>query len=137
MRKILIATHGYLANGVKSSIDILCGTKNNVSFINAYVEDKNMDKEIQSFFKDIKEEDEAVIFTDILGGSVNQKFVPYCNQKNVHIISGFNLAIILEIVLMEKPLTKDYVREEIEKCRNQLVYLNDIKLSKEKEDDFF
>jgi len=137
MRKILIATHGYLADGVKSSIEILCGAKNNISYINAYVDDTNIDEKIEVFFKDLKGEDEAVIFTDIFGGSVNQKFIPHCTKPNVHIIAGFNLAIILEIIFKDKPLSKDNIKEEIENCRNQLIYVNDISSKEENEEGFF
>lgn len=137
MRKILVATHGYLADGIKSSINILCGEKDNISYINAYVDDKNINEEIDEFFKNLKPEDEVVIFTDIVGGSVNQKLVPYCRMSNVHLISGFNLAIILEIVINEDPITEERLDSLIEICRKQLVYIKDMDLKKSKEESFF
>lgn len=137
MRKIIVATHGCLADGVKSSIEILCGKKDNISYINAYVKDNNIDSDIRGFFENVKPEDEVVIFTDILGGSVNQKFMPYCSRPNVHLIAGFNLGIILEIVLREAPLTEQNIDELIESCRRQLVYIKELEVKPKNDEEFF
>ena len=141
MKKIIVATHGYLADGIKSSLEILGGSKNDISFINAYVDSVDLNSKIQEIFKEIEEDDEVVIFTDIYGGSVNQMFVPYClKDKNKHLISGFNLAIILEVALSDEAITNEYLNAQIERCREQLIYVNEIKKLYEedlKEDDFF
>lgn len=137
MRKILIASHGHLADGVKSSIEILCGNKSNISFINAYVDDHDINEDINAYFKSLKPDDEAVILTDIWGGSVTQKFIPYCRQKNVYLIAGFNLAIVLELIFSEEPLTEKSVHELIDKCRMQMIYAKDVKMKEEKEENFF
>ena len=52
MRKLLIATHGYLADGVKSSINILCGEKSEVTYLNAYVEDGDIKENVKDFFNE-------------------------------------------------------------------------------------
>lgn len=137
MRKILIATHGNLANGIKSSIDILSGEKNNIFYLNAYVDGTNIDEYISSFFKNLTSNDEAVVFTDILGGSVNQKFVKYCNMPNVHLISGFNLPIILEVILNNDKLSKDFINKKILECREQLIYVNELSIDSNSDGDFF
>lgn len=137
MRKILIATHGNLADGIKSSINILSGEKSNIYYLNAYVDDTNIDDAICSFFKNLAPDDEAVIFTDILGGSVNQKFVQYCSIPNVYLISGFNLPIILEVVLNSGKLSKDFIRQKIKECREQLIYVNELSINTDLDRDFF
>ena len=80
MRKLLIATHGYLADGVKSSINILCGEKSEVTYLNAYVEDGDIKENIKDFFNEYKPEDEVILFTDLYGGSVIQIFAVYINM---------------------------------------------------------
>ncbi|MDB2109344.1 PTS sugar transporter subunit IIA [Clostridium paraputrificum] len=136
MRKLLIATHGYLADGVKSSINILCGEKSEVTYLNAYVEDGDIKENVKDFFNEYKPEDEVIVFTDLYGGSVNQICAEYINKENVHLIAGFNLALVLELLYKDEPLTNEIIRKEVENARNQLVYVNDIEL-KEEGDDFF
>lgn len=138
MRKIIIATHGYMADGVKSSIEILCGKKENIFCIDAYTSGKNEMDDIEKFFKSLAPNDEIVIFTDIAGGSVTQKLLPYSNLKNVYLIAGFNLPIVLEIILKSGPLSDEYIEEVVENCREQLIYVRQTKIDSERSDeDFF
>ncbi|XYG86789.1 hypothetical protein QH637_15670 [Heyndrickxia coagulans] len=50
MNKILVATHGYFANGIKSSIKLLTGVEENIYFLNAYVNDESIDTVLKSKF---------------------------------------------------------------------------------------
>lgn len=129
MRKILVATHGHLADGIKSSIEILCGERDDITYINAYVGDENIDEEIEKFFTNLKLEDQAVVFTDIIGGSVNQKLVKYNDRKNLFLISGFNLAIVLELIFMQEHLNDENIEKLVDKCRNELAYIKNEKLN--------
>ncbi|GAY78840.1 hypothetical protein NBRC111894_4394 [Sporolactobacillus inulinus] len=51
MKKILVASHGELADGVKSSLSILVGNTNSMSFINAYVTKEDIDESLNTFFQ--------------------------------------------------------------------------------------
>ena len=43
----------------------------------------------------------------LMGGSVNQKVVPYAQKENVFLIAGFNLPLILELAMNEDKVTKE------------------------------
>ena len=43
MNKILLASHGYLAQGMKSSLEILMGTDDRIECLCAYVDDDSRD----------------------------------------------------------------------------------------------
>lgn len=75
MKKILVASHGYLADGVKSSVGILTGNQDVIATVNAYVDERDYTSSIQEFIDSVDCDDDAVIFTDIYGGSVFQKVV--------------------------------------------------------------
>ena len=72
MKKILIATHGHLASGYLSSIELLAGTTEGITVINAYVEENDFDQELMKFVDGVTENDQIFVFTDLFGGSVNQ-----------------------------------------------------------------
>lgn len=140
MKKILIASHGRLAAGVMSSVELLAGTTEGITTINAYVEDSDLELELEKFIEGVKEEDQVFAFTDLFGGSVNQKVTQSFleNQLNATVISGFNFPILLEILLAPEDLSEAQVNELLEKCRQELqaqvlkgtVTIND-------EEDFF
>lgn len=137
MRHILIATHGLLASGAKSTMNFLIGNVDNVDYITAYVDGaKPINEQIEEYFAKIPQEDEVVIFTDIKGGSVNQKMIPYCVRENTFLVSGFNLAILIEVTMTPEKLTNDFLKAKIEEARNQLCLVELENKTEENDDDF-
>ncbi|QNO14073.1 PTS fructose transporter subunit IIA [Alkalicella caledoniensis] len=124
MRKIVLATHGAFADGIKSCLETLIGHGASIKYISAYTQNTDIDKEIREFFSNIDDDDELVIFTDLMGGSITQKFVPFCHRPNTFLIAGFNLAIVLEIVLNDSKLSKKEVLKLINNAREQLTCVN-------------
>lgn len=120
MRNILIATHSTFASGVKGSLNLLIGDQYEISVIDAYVDDSDYTEKIDQFFNNYQKKDEYIVFTDLLGGSVNQKMVAYKDKFDFHLITGFNLPVLLEIILAGNVLSTNDVEEIIEKCRKEL-----------------
>lgn len=131
MTDILIASHGHMASGIQSSLDILTGMGNKVQVIDAYVDQTDYTPQIDKFIKNAKRP--AVIFTDLLGGSVNQKVtLKAAQEKDLFIVTQMNLAIIMAVLLDSEPLTKEHLQELINQSQVQLV---DIASSDEDESD--
>jgi Phosphotransferase system, mannose/fructose-specific component IIA len=137
MRHIIIASHNKLAAGMKETLEFIAGPQKNVTALCAYVDNTPIETEIAEIIKTIPADDELIIFTDMLAGSVNQKFFPYQERAHTHIISGMNLPVVLAVVLSPGTdyLTGKHIRELISEARNQLVYVNDIKVSMSEEDE--
>ncbi|AMB96593.1 PTS sugar transporter subunit IIA [Aerococcus urinae] len=136
-KKILIASHGHLASGFKSSIKILTGLEDQVQVIDAYVTDEDYTSQIDQFLADIEAEDQGIIFTDIFGGSVNQRIVSRClhsdKAKQVFVISNANLGVILSVLLSPDELSEASLQAEIEESAVKLVQLE----VEESDEDFF
>src|SRR5258705_8891970 len=99
MRKFLIATHGAFAKGIKSSLDMIIGETDNVFLIQAYLDENIIvEDELAAILTNITGADELIIFTDLLGGSVNNIMLREALKENVHIVSGFNLPLVIEIM---------------------------------------
>ena len=61
MRHILIATHGLLASGARSTMEFLIGNVDNVDYITAYVDgQKPINEQIEEYFAKIPQEDEDI-----------------------------------------------------------------------------
>ena len=136
MKKILIATHGTLASGAKSTIELLVGNMADITCINAYVEGgEDVPESIAKFFDSVKPGEEVFVFTDILGGSVNQKITAYAAKLNVFIIAGFNLPVILTVLMETETVTKERLNEIIEESRSQM-NLVEIDVNDESDEDF-
>ncbi|MGX2946487.1 PTS sugar transporter subunit IIA [Enterococcus alishanensis] len=135
MRNILIATHSTFASGIQGSLNLLIGERSEITVIDAYVDDTDYTEKIDDFFEKYNDQDEYIVFTDLYGGSVNQKMVNYKNKYDFHLITGFNLPILLEIILAGETLTSSMVEELVEKCRQELSLVH-IDMTEDAEDDF-
>ena len=128
MTEILIASHGHFASGLKSSIDILTGMGNQVKTIDAYVDQTDYTDQINDFIKTAKRP--AVIFTDLKGGSVNQKVVlKAASEKDIYVITQTNLAIVMAVLLDSEKLTENHLEELIQQSQVEL-----FKVDKENKD---
>lgn len=148
MIQYLIATHGELAKGYQSSISILMGKEysDKIQVINAFGEggEKNPKEKIANVCDSLGPDDQLILFTDMMYGSVNQFAFPYANRENIFIISGINLPLVIEIIAKYEfsvpkiEVDKKTLLELIEKSRDQIVYVNDAVPKAENDaDDFF
>ena len=102
MRKFLIATHGSFAAGIKSSLEMIIGSTENVYVIQAYTEgNKDIADELDEIMQKVSDDDELIIFTDLAGGSITNQVLQTALKKNVYIIAGVNLPLLLDIVLSD------------------------------------
>ena len=129
MIKVILASHGYYSKGMLSSLEIIMGKQNNISTICGYVDDNNVEEEIDKLIKENKD-NELIVFTDLLGGSVNNIFLKYINNKNLHLIAGANLAVLIEIVnIIDQEDVWERIKEIVNKagksivlCDEELIY---------------
>lgn len=124
-RKVLIATHGELARGFKSAVQILVGTSYDIETINAYIPEEPDDytPRIRAFIDGIGAGDEGVIFTDLFGGSVNQKVIQTYQgtRDNVFLVTETNLMTIIAVLLEGRPLSETVMEEIVSQARAQVV----------------
>ncbi|MEG0408699.1 MAG: hypothetical protein RR623_07490 [Bacilli bacterium] len=145
MIKFLIAGHGYLADGIKSTISIIMGEEiaSQIMTLNGFVEDGSMDLtgDIKKIINSIPENDKIIIFTDLMHGSVNQFFIPYADDDRIYIISGINFPLVCEIVSKYlfgnlEEVDIDDLKNDIEKSKQEIIFVNEyIKENSHKKND--
>lgn len=134
-RKFLIATHGTFAAGVKSSLDIIIGAVEHIFLIQAYIDDTiSVEVQINEVLEQISDTDELIVFCDILGGSITNQILQHALRPNVHVISGFNLPLLIEVLMAdaETPV-EEVITSAIENAKEQMTYVNKL-LTTQKED---
>lgn len=120
MVKIFISSHGHFASGIKSSLDILLGSSDRVAVFDAYVDEKSVQDALNEFYKKVKKEDQVILLSDLLGGSVNSTMFLYLERPNTMLIAGANLALVLELAIREDPVSKEELQLMVENSRQVL-----------------
>jgi fructoselysine and glucoselysine-specific PTS system IIA component len=135
IRKFIIATHGTFAGGIKSSLDIIIGSMEHVFLIQAYADENiSVEAEIKKILEQINDQDELVVFTDLLGGSVTNQVIQNALKPNVHIVAGFNLPLIIDVLLAgnDTPLD-EVINAALGNAKEQMVYVNQLLTLQKKE----
>ena len=119
MLKIFISSHGHFARGMKSSIEILTGPKQNVTVFDAYIDQETVQEHLDAFYETVTAEDQVLLISDLYGGSVNSVMYTYLTKPNTTLIAGANLALVLELAIREEIDPAD-LSELVEQSRSMM-----------------
>ena len=126
MRKIVLLSHGGMAKGLLNTLSIFTANIDHITAISAYVDDCDPKAELERFWTSVNDDDQVVLCTDILGGSVNQLMMRYLCRPQTHLISGINLNLVLTLILnAEEADTSALIHHAIEEGRDQILYINE------------
>ena len=129
MRRFLIVSHGELAGGMRSALELITGAQSEVVVLQAYVEEnKPVEEQLAGLLGD---GEEWVVFTDLLGGSITNQVLRTAAElgvmDSVHIVAGMNLPLVIEVIMSDPEMpVKEVLAEAIGMARDQLIYVNQL-----------
>lgn len=137
MVKFMLASHGTFAEGIKSALELILGKQPNVSTICAYVNGENDVKpRIKDFIEHIQPDEEWIIVTDVFGGSVNNEFMNYLRNHRIHLVSGMNLPLLVELVTNPSESAEDKIQSALEVAKEEIKYCNQLPADSQNDEDF-
>lgn len=137
MRKILIATHGEFAGGLKQTMDFVLGGNEKVGVLSAYTTpDFDMGREAAAVVDELEDGDELIVLTDVLGGSVANAFSGHISHPGVYVLAGVNAPML---PMLESAMdTQELITQGIQAAREGCVFINGLmkQAFEESEEDF-
>lgn len=121
MRHVVLASHHCFARGLADTLNFL-GNSQLLDVICAYVDERPLESQVAGLFAEFQD-DEVLVLTDILQGSVSQAFAPFMSD-HVFLVAGVNVAVALELCLHEGPLTSELIDRAIETGRQSMRLIN-------------
>ena len=129
MTKFFLSSHGHLASGLASSLDILLGGHDKVTVFDAYVDEKSLN--------DALEDDQVILLSDMYGGSVNSTMYTYLEHPNTTLIAGVNLALVIGLTILEGDISREMLESVIEQSKDAIRIVNLEESETTQEDDLF
>ena len=120
MTRFFLASHGRMASGLASSIQILTGDSSRLTVFDAYVDERSLEEELNHFFESTPQEDQKILLSDMYGGSVNSIMYPFLSRPNTTLIAGVNLALVIGLLLGGEPLDPNTIKMVVEQSREAL-----------------
>lgn len=137
MVRLFLASHGHLASGMKSSLNILLGNSNRINVFDAYIDESSVQDKLNAFFESVSSDDQVILLSDLYGGSVNQAMYTYLERPNTKLIAGVNLALVLELAIKENDLSDDELEQLVNSSREMLQLVKFDSSENSEEEDFF
>ena len=134
MRHVILTGHAKISEGIASAAELILGCK--MMWFNAYIEGEEIFTErIKKAIKLFGPDDEVVILTDVLGGSVNNEMMSLLESPNIHLVCGMNLPLVMDIVLsdQEKDI-REVIAEALQGGKDGMQYCNGLSATEELDD---
>lgn len=121
--RIILASHSELAYGLMKTTAFFTGVQ--LEILEQTDQESGFSEKVRDILTSGTEEN-IIVFTDLYGGSVNQTFFRQLQNQSFHLVTGMNLAVILECVLASQIIDDEFLRQAVESARGQLYYMNDL-----------
>ncbi|WP_162523502.1 PTS sugar transporter subunit IIA [Calorimonas adulescens] len=112
MTRIIIATHGKLAQELANAAEMICGRQEELITI-SFMPSDGIEDLTSRLYKALDGlEDEAIIFTDVFGGSpFNAASVVSLKTQGLYHVTGVNLPMLLEVLTTREGHTAEELVE--------------------------
>lgn len=134
--KIYLLSHGKLASGMKNTIELLAGQQSNLIAFDSYLENG---PDLIEFLQELaKGHSPFIVITDLLGGSVNRLALEKLASKDVYLISGMNVALVLSLVLLGSEANTQQIKQTVDASKDtvQMLLPNSVNNTNAVEEDF-
>lgn len=98
---IILASHGELARGMKTTLKMITGEDERI-YAFGMNDGENPDMiyaQVEKVMTDEQEAEHFFLFSDFPGGSVNTELMKFLTREDVYLISGMNVPLLLDFVL--------------------------------------
>ena len=118
MNKVILASHGKLAEGMYDSVKMIIGNVDHLSFygLKEGQDNNEIAKAIESFILE-RREDTYIIVCDLLGGSVSNAVSRLSVLDNVYVINGMNMGLVISLLLENGKLDEERINELIDESK--------------------
>ena len=124
MRRVILASHGSLAEGALDTLHMIVGPVEGVYAFSLKRNDvKSVSDRVRALLDTFSPDDRVFVVTDMVGSSVNNDMVGLlADHPEITLLSGLNMPLVLGLVLNEDlegsalGQTIDTARENIKNC---------------------
>ena len=129
MTNILLISHGWLAESILDSSELICGEQINVATLGLKLDaDLSVFQNlIEEKIKEFTQDGNLVVMTDLMYGTPFNMVSSLMSEYEFSHFSGMNLPVFLELAVTRHHLDYDVVVKNIkEMAPTTIVYVNDL-----------
>ncbi len=139
MRQYIIASHAHFATGIKESIELLSGARDNVHDLSMFVDDRmDVSEEAQKLLAGMSADDDVVVCTDLFGGSVNNEFTKIVQTRpHTYLVTNMNLPLLIQLLFSDESApVEETIRAIVAADDTRVKFVNDLLVDDDEEEEF-
>lgn len=127
-RKMILASHGRMAEGIADSMGMVVGTVDDLICLGLMPghEPGEITREVEEMIQE-EPKTQFLLLTDIRGGSVSNSLTCLACHGNVKMINGMNLALAIGLYLTDGVLSDEEIESVIAEAREGLHLVRDLR----------
>lgn len=130
MKRIVVASHGKLSSGILDSASLIGGNElfGNIAHLSITMDmsHEKVREMVDKAFSAYEMDDEILALTDVYGGSITTVISEYIGIRNLHIITGVNLGMLLEAgMLLDQMEIEELVHYLMNQGKDGIRYVNE------------
>lgn len=111
MRRYIIASHAHVADGLKESLGLLVGERDDVQALSLFVDGHD---DVAGLLREAVNaapaDEDVVLCTDILGGSVNNEATKILAERpNTYAVTNMTLPLLINLLFSDQDTPTDEV----------------------------
>lgn len=125
MIKIILATHGHLAQEMLRVLEKIMGPQENIQTIGLEADDQTdlFHEQMRDAVGEAPSEKGTLILTDVFGGTPTNIALSFLEKEKIEIISGVNIPLLMKIIHFRKQvLSLKELALKIQELSNHFVY---------------
>ena len=134
MRQYIIASHAHFATGIKESVELLSGARDNVHDLSMFVDDRmDVAEEAQKLLAGM-----VVVCTDLFGGSVNNEFTKIVQTRpRTYLVTNMNLPLLIQLLFSDESApVEETIRAIVAADDTRVKFVNDLLVDDDEEEEF-
>lgn len=137
-KKIILATHGKLSEGMIHSVQMIAGQNGDLSCMCMMPGEhyQPMVDEVEAMVKE-NPDTQYIIVTDLFGGSVCNGMTMITGYPNVRLLAGMNMGLVINLLLTPGKLTDEQIAEIVDESREALLVIQPVSPDTGGDEDFF
>ena len=138
MRQYIIASHAHFATGIKESVELLSGARDNVADRSMFVDGRMDVAEAQKLLAGMSADDDVVVCTDLFGGSVNNEFTKIVQTRpRTYLVTNMNLPLLIQLLFSDESApVEETIRAIVAADDTRVKFVNDLLVDDDEEEEF-
>jgi mannose/fructose/sorbose-specific phosphotransferase system IIA component len=135
-KKVILVSHGKLAEGMLYSAKMIVGENESVSAM-GMLPGEHYQPMVDEIERQLKEDEntQIIVVADLLGGSVCNGMMSLLQYPNMKLIAGMNLALVINLVMESQQLTDKQIEGFIQEAKE--INIQVAPPESQEDDDFF